>query len=116
VKSSENVSCQDTASNRNDKRTSYNLSCLLVVLLISSFFPDCSNNNVTIDPAGQVLRSPPLDTKNFLSGNIQYNTDESFIHPGIDTILTAEVMPEQFKATLFFQHIETELFGFANLT
>ena len=105
MKSSENLSCQGISTSRTDKRTFYILSYPSVVLLFFFFFlPDCSNNNVKIGLAGQVLRTLPVDTKTFLSGNVRCSTDKSSIYTCIDATLTAEVIAE-----------EAERFGSTNI-
>ena len=46
-----------------NKRTFDSLSSLFVVLLISSLFPNCSNNNVKIGLVGQMACLSPAETK-----------------------------------------------------
>ncbi|XCN73148.1 MAG: hypothetical protein Q3M24_23240 [Candidatus Electrothrix aestuarii] len=96
-----------------NKRTFDSLSSLFVVLLISSFFPNFSNNNVKIGLVGQMTCLPPAKTKIFLSGNVRRNTDNLPVYTCINATLTAEAITEEAEGDSFFQHIKTERSGSA---
>ncbi len=98
-----------------NKRTFDSLSSLFVVLLISSLFPNCSNDNVKIGLVEQVLHPPLMDTKTSLFGNVRCNTDEPTVYTCINATLTAEAITEEAEGDSFFQHIKTERSGSAHI-
>ena len=89
MKFSENVSCQDTASNRIDKHVCSGLSGLLVVILLFLYlFTNSSNNNDRIALTGQ------------MAGCLQVGT---YISPDDIALLAVfSVIPDRFPCAAQF--------------
>ncbi|WLE97504.1 MAG: hypothetical protein QTN59_01435 [Candidatus Electrothrix communis] len=106
MKSSENVSCQDTTSNRIDKHVCSGLSDLLVVILLFLYlFTNSSNNNDRIALTGQMACCLQVGTYISPADNVQSHPDTPSAHSNPDaTALLAvfSVIPDRFPCAAQF--------------
>lgn len=92
MKSSENVFCQGTVSNRTDKRISPILSHLLVVLLVSVFFTN-SSNNVRTDLIREAVHLLPAGEKVCLLRNVQCTPENPADQNDLDDVSSLFIIP-----------------------